>query len=165
MGTCRQTKPALDENQAPLSRGPSDAMPTLGTMADEPKSAIAARIAQLRGIRGWSQQELADAAGVSKQSVYYWERGTMQPAPETQSKLAAAFGVTVSDLHAEGGASPPPVPRKKFTLDDYVAARAQLGVPLREGEIEILRSVKFRGAPDTAEKWGKIYRILCLEDE
>jgi transcriptional regulator with XRE-family HTH domain len=65
-------------------------------------AALAARLpARLRALReaaGWSQAELAQAAGVSQQAVNTYERGERCPSWEAALRLAAALGVPVGAL-------------------------------------------------------------------
>lgn len=46
----------------------------------------------------YSQQQLADIAGVSQTSIYQWEKGIRKPKIEQLDKLAYALGVTIVDL-------------------------------------------------------------------
>lgn len=57
------------------------------------------RIRQMREARGWTQQELAQKAGVSRPAVTQWESGkTKDPKRGSLLGIAHAFGVTVEDL-------------------------------------------------------------------
>ncbi len=53
---------------------------------------------QLRAQRGLTQQDLADQAGVSRQTIISLERGRYNPSIILAFKLARLFGVTVEDL-------------------------------------------------------------------
>ncbi len=75
------------------------------------------RIYSLRKARGLSQEELADAVGVSRQAVSKWELGESQPEVDKVVLLAQALGVTTDQLllgvepQEEEAVSPaPPVP-------------------------------------------------------
>ena len=52
----------------------------------------------LRKRKGWSQEELAFAVGVSRQTIYSWEAGINYPSILTLKKVADALGVTTDDL-------------------------------------------------------------------
>lgn len=53
----------------------------------------------LRRRNGWTQAELARAAGVSRQTVIRLERGVEHPAhPATLRRIAAALGVAIADV-------------------------------------------------------------------
>jgi transcriptional regulator with XRE-family HTH domain len=67
------------------------------------------RIRELRESRGWSQQQLAEIAGVSPRTIQRVEagRGASQ---ETLRAVASAFDTEVSEL-LETAKPPPPVPK------------------------------------------------------
>ena len=56
------------------------------------------RLRALRGERQLTQQELADALGISKSSVNMYERGEREPGLDLLEKIARFFGVDVDDL-------------------------------------------------------------------
>lgn len=57
-----------------------------------------------RAFLGWSQQTLADKAGVSLKAVQRFERGEVDPRDQTLERLAAAlFKAGIDLLPAEGG--------------------------------------------------------------
>ena len=51
-----------------------------------------------RAVLRISQQELADAVGVSRQTIYAIENGKFIPSTELALKLSAYFGKTVNDI-------------------------------------------------------------------
>ena len=55
-------------------------------------------IKELRTRKGLTQQQLADAVGVSRQTVTRWENGWTVPTLYYAQKLAILFGLTVSEL-------------------------------------------------------------------
>lgn len=55
-------------------------------------------LTRLRVERGWSQQRLADEAGVNKATINQIERGRRSPNVETLEKLADALGAGVADF-------------------------------------------------------------------
>ncbi len=56
------------------------------------------RLEQLRAQKGLTQQELADLAGVSRQTIISLERGRYNPSITLAFRLARLFGVTVEEL-------------------------------------------------------------------
>ena len=52
----------------------------------------------LRKKCGWSQEELADQLGISRQSVSKWESGMSIPDLEKIVKMSALFGVSTDYL-------------------------------------------------------------------
>lgn len=61
-------------------------------------ASVGARIRLTRKIRGWSQQALAEAVGVSFQQVQKYERGTNRVSASMLVRIAAALGVSVAEL-------------------------------------------------------------------
>ena len=51
-----------------------------------------------RAVLRISQQQLADAAGVSRQTIYAIENGRFIPSTELALRLSAYFGKTVNEL-------------------------------------------------------------------
>ena len=56
------------------------------------------RMRERRERRGWSQQDLADVAGLSRQTITSWELGTAVPDPRSANKVANAFRCTIRQL-------------------------------------------------------------------
>lgn len=56
------------------------------------------KISALRAARGMKQDELAEALGVSRQSVSKWETNASVPELEKLVQLAGLFGVTLDEL-------------------------------------------------------------------
>lgn len=52
----------------------------------------------LRELKGWNQEELANASGVSLQAIRQWESGIRRPRPHYLMMIAQALGVPISDL-------------------------------------------------------------------
>ncbi len=59
---------------------------------------LADKLIELRKQNGWSQEELADRIGVSRQSVSKWESGTSIPDLDRILKLGEIFGVSTDYL-------------------------------------------------------------------
>ncbi|WP_103021493.1 helix-turn-helix domain-containing protein [Salinibacter altiplanensis] len=65
---------------------------------------LGALVRELRAIRGWSVQALAERADVSPQTIYKIEGGDMvRPGVTTLSKVASVFDATAADLLDEVG--------------------------------------------------------------
>jgi len=56
------------------------------------------RVKELRIARGWTQQELADAVGVSRQSINSIERERYVPSLPLALTFAKVFGVTTDEI-------------------------------------------------------------------
>lgn len=55
-------------------------------------------LARRREDAGWSQARLADALGVSRQTVISIEKGRYDPSLPLAFKLAATFGCRIEDI-------------------------------------------------------------------
>lgn len=66
----------------------------------EPQEALGRAIRQLRDERGLKQKELAQAADVNGTAISHLEHGRVNPSWGTVKRIAAALGVTVSELAA-----------------------------------------------------------------
>ena len=88
----------------------------------------------LRTVRGFSQEEIAEKIGISRQAYAKWESGTTIPDIQKCGLLAGIYGVTVDSLlreeTVEGIGSIPPAPAGKsiwgtVTVND----RGQIVIP------------------------------------
>jgi XRE family transcriptional regulator, regulator of sulfur utilization len=66
-----------------------------------------ATVRRLREAKAWSQERLAEHAGLNRTYVGEVERGTVIASIVTAEKLAHALGVPVSDLLVVPAAAPP----------------------------------------------------------
>ncbi|MFH8345803.1 helix-turn-helix domain-containing protein [Streptomyces sp. NPDC018045] len=83
-----------------------------GASADDPmESRLAARLAELRTERGWSLDDLARRAEVSRSTLSRLERAEISPTAALLSRLCAAYGRPMSRLLAEIEAEPPQLVR------------------------------------------------------
>lgn len=55
-------------------------------------------ISMLRNINGYSQEEVAEKIGISRQAYAKWEKGETIPDVERCQKLAELYGVTIDAL-------------------------------------------------------------------
>ena len=67
---------------------------------------LAARLASLRGERGWSLEFLADRSGVSRSTLSRLERGEVSPTTALLGRVCAAYGLTQSRLLAQVESEP-----------------------------------------------------------
>ncbi len=56
------------------------------------------KLVTLRRARGMTQTEMADLLGVTRQSVYKWEKGESYPEAMTLLAMRAVFGVSIDAL-------------------------------------------------------------------
>lgn len=59
---------------------------------------VAQRLAKLRRSKGYSQEELAESLGLSRQAVSKWERAESSPDTGNLIALAKLYGVTIDEL-------------------------------------------------------------------
>lgn len=61
------------------------------------------RIKVLRAERNWTQADLADRLGVSRQTVNSIENGKYDPSLPLAFKIAGAFGCTIEEVFSPDG--------------------------------------------------------------
>jgi transcriptional regulator with XRE-family HTH domain len=68
------------------------------------RRSFGAAVREARKAKGWSQEQLAAAAGLDRTYVSGLERGVRNPSLSTQERLAEALAVALHDLveRAEG---------------------------------------------------------------
>ena len=107
----------------------------------------------LRGIHGFSQEEIAERVGISRQAYAKWESGATIPDVEKCARLAREDGTTVDALlrteEMDDGRVLPPAPKGKNIWGSVcVNERGQIVIPkaardhfgLRAGQRLILGS-------------------------
>ena len=62
------------------------------------------KIRFLRTMRGFSQENMADMVGISRQAYGEIERGNSNPSPERVAQIAEKLGVSPNDLETFGNA-------------------------------------------------------------
>ncbi|PLW65775.1 helix-turn-helix domain-containing protein [Streptomyces sp. SCUT-3] len=72
---------------------------------------LAGRLAELRGERDWSLEELARRTGVSRSTLSRLERAEISPTAALLGRLCAVYGRTMSQLLAEVESEPPQLVR------------------------------------------------------
>ena len=91
-------------------------------------------LVMLRNTNGYSQEQIAEKIGVSRQAYAKWESGATIPDVDRAAKLAQVYGVTLDSLMktetADGIGMIPPAPKGKniwgsVTLGD----RGQIVIP------------------------------------
>lgn len=87
------------QGAAPTPTGPTD---VLNTRSIEP---LGTRLNRLRREAGLTLADVAGALGVSKPTVWAWEKGKARPLPERMDAIAATLGIAIEDLAENHGAS------------------------------------------------------------
>lgn len=63
---------------------------------------ILATITTYREKRGWTEYQLAEHSGLPQSTISSWYRKNMMPTIPSLEKICSAFGITISQLFAEG---------------------------------------------------------------
>lgn len=63
---------------------------------------ILAVISAEREARGWTEYQLAEQSGLPQSTISSWYRKNMVPTLPSLEKICAAYGITLSQLFAEG---------------------------------------------------------------
>ena len=99
---------------------------------------ISQNLQYLRRAHGFSQEEVAERIGVSRQAVAKWEAGETVPDLPNSQALAAFYGVTLDELvnhqDAQGGALITPKGKHLFGLVK-VGERGQIVIPKQAREV------------------------------
>lgn len=100
---------------------------------------FAEKLTGLRKSRGWSQEELGERLGVTRQTVSKWELGATTPEMEKLAAMSELFGVSADELIKGGNAldMPEPFPnipktenKRRFVNGEYKSERMLCGMPL-----------------------------------
>ena len=63
---------------------------------------ILTAISEYREARGWTEYQLAEHSGLPQSTISSWYRKNMIPTIPSLEKICTAFGITLSQLFAEG---------------------------------------------------------------
>lgn len=97
-------------------------------------------IAMLRNINGYSQEEVAEKIGISRQAYAKWEKGETIPDVERCQRLAELYGVTIDSLvtfsEKIGSTSLTPGPKGKHIFGTTkINDRGQIVLPKKAREL------------------------------
>ena len=70
------------------------------------------KLQYLRKEQNWTQEQLADQIGISRQSLSKWELGAATPDTEHVVRLSRLFGVSTDTLLLDDAPFPPPPPSR-----------------------------------------------------
>lgn len=142
------------------------------------------KLTKLRRCCGYSQQQVADAVGVSRQTIANWEVNQGAPALDKAARLAELYRVTLDDLvrdevevAASRGASKSSSPRVleglrgamcRITADDNIewllAGGSALTVRVLDVDENWLRVEYERTRPDTLTKKERVVQLVDVRD-
>jgi len=63
---------------------------------------ILSTITAYREARGWTEYQLAERSGLTQSTISTWYRKNIIPTVPSLEKICSAFGITLSQLFAEG---------------------------------------------------------------
>ena len=91
-------------------------------------------LVMLRKLNGYSQEQIADRIGISRQAYAKWEQGLTVPDIEKASKLADVYGIPMDNLmkaqNEEGTTVLPPAPPGKNIWGTVtIGERGQVVIP------------------------------------
>ncbi len=69
------------------------------------------RLRELRAQRDWSQADLAERLGVSRQTVNAIETGKYDPSLPLAFRIARLFGLRIEEIFLDGSEDAPPASR------------------------------------------------------
>ncbi len=78
---------------------------------------ILATITKAREERCWTEYQLAERSGLPQSTISSWYRKNMIPTIPSLEKICAAFGITLSQLFAEGNTPVALTPPQKKLLE------------------------------------------------
>lgn len=80
---------------------------------------ILTTITTYRDERGWTEYQLAEHSGLPQSTISSWYRKNMIPTIPSLEKICNAFGITLSQLFAEGDSIVSLTPSQKKLLDRW----------------------------------------------
>lgn len=97
-------------------------------------------LVMLRKLNEYSQEEIAEKIGISRQAYGKWEKGETVPDIEKCAKLAEVYGVTIDSLirteKLDNDTAIPPAPKGKHIFGAVtVSERGQIVIPKQAREL------------------------------
>lgn len=88
----------------------------------------------LRKMNGYSQEQIAEKIGISRQAYAKWEKGTTIPDIDRASLLADVYGISLDNLmktvnEESPGVMPPAPPGKNIWGTVTIGERGQIVIP------------------------------------
>jgi transcriptional regulator with XRE-family HTH domain len=101
---------------------------------------IGENVRLLRLEKGWTQQQLGDAAGIHRRYLALIEKGTQNVGVDHLEKLGAAFGVPISELVGRGEGDLGLIPRRIAKIEKAIE-QVKKSTAVMESEFELLKSL------------------------
>lgn len=80
---------------------------------------VLSTIAAYRKERGWTEYQLAERSGLPQSTISSWYRKNMIPTVPSLEKICIAFGITLSQLFAEGDSPVALTPSQRQLLERW----------------------------------------------
>ena len=80
---------------------------------------ILSTITKYREARGWTEYQLAERSGLPQSTISSWYRKNLVPTVPSLEKICTAFGITLSQLFAEGDTAVSLTASQKKLLDRW----------------------------------------------
>ena len=80
---------------------------------------ILGTITQYRIDRGWTEYQLSERSGLPQSTISSWYRKNLIPTIPSLEKICDAFGITLSQLFAEGDTPVSLTPSQKRLLESW----------------------------------------------
>ena len=95
------------------------------------------KIVRLRKIKGITQDEFANAVGVSRQAVYKWECGQSYPEATKLIEIKALFGISIDDLLDDSYDVIMPEKKKKKRISKVKVEKNEKAADVIEETVEV----------------------------
>lgn len=80
---------------------------------------ILSTISTYRDARGWTEYQLAEQSNLPQSTISSWYRKNMIPTVASLEKICAAFGITLSQLFADGDSPVSLTESQKMLLENW----------------------------------------------
>lgn len=135
--------------------------PMIAQVLSAPET-LGQRIARLRGLRGWTQQELAERLAASRVAVSHFEAGLALPSERTLVLLAGLFRLEPHELIA--GTSYPLAKAERLPLCACRYTEVELHMALLRRDLEWAAYAPQRRA-ELAREWAARLAALLLRTD
>jgi len=98
---------------------------------------ILASITRLRSDRGWTEYQLAERSGLPQSTISSWYRKNMIPTVPSLEKICDAFGITLSQMFAEGDTPVSLTPSQKKLLENW----SRLTPEVQDALLELMNKI------------------------
>ncbi len=109
-------------------------------------------------MKGHTQQDLADAIGVSRQTISYLEKGDYNPSLKIAHDIAMVYGKPIDDIFEYE-------PFMKIRREEFNLSQEQLAtlIEIKVEQLIKLENEEYKNLPNFAEKIAK--QLNCEKDD